>query len=106
MVNVAVMRTWLKRHFPIIDRNVDRFGYWAAAILLLWSTMTTVVSWLPSTANLAVAIFIGLGATCAISLTISVALVAIRYFRPLPQGNTARETPNNGGISVGLATTA
>lgn len=45
--------------------------------------MSAIAHWLPNGENIAVAIFIGLAATCAILLVLSVFLIAIRYFRPL-----------------------
>lgn len=88
------MRSWLREHFPRIDREVDRIVYWAAFFVLVWSIMTWVASSLPSGPNIAVAMFIGLGVSCLVSLTASAALVATRFFRPLPPA-PAPATPSH-----------
>jgi hypothetical protein len=72
--------TWFERHVA------ERVGYWAAFILAVGAIMGWIASYIPSFSGSgwATYIYIGFGAACLLSLVLSAALVAWRYFKPLP----------------------
>jgi predicted RND superfamily exporter protein len=78
------MRAWLKKHFPAIDENVDRIGYWAGFIALVWTAMSAIVSSIPSISQYGwgAVVLAGLGVACIFALVTSACLVAWRYFIP------------------------
>ncbi len=79
------MRSWLKKHFPRIDRLVDQYGYWSPPLISLWGLLTWAASSMPSISQYGwgAFVFVGLGVTCATALAVSVSLALYRYFRPI-----------------------
>jgi hypothetical protein len=80
------MRPWLKKHFPFIDENVDRIGYWAGFGALVWTIMSAIISSISSISQYGwgAVVLAGLGVACIFVLVISICLIAWRYFNPLP----------------------
>lgn len=80
------MGTWLKRHFPAVDRNVDRIGYWAGFFALLWAAMSGIASSISGLSQYGwgAVVFAGLAVACAFVLVFSAFLACWRYFNPLP----------------------
>jgi hypothetical protein len=79
------MRPWLKKHFPVIDENVDRIGYWSGFVVLVWTVMSAIVGSIPSVSQYGwgAVVLVGLGVACIFALVMSVCLVAWRYFNPI-----------------------
>ena len=79
------MREWLKKHFPVVDKYVDRIGYWAGFFLLLWTIMSGIVSSISSVSQYGwgAVILAAFGVVCVFALVISACLVAWRYFHPI-----------------------
>jgi hypothetical protein len=77
--------------FQKIDEIVRRFVYWIAFFGLVWAFMSWVathITWV-SKYGWGAVVFAGVGAACVVMLVVSGALVALRYFNPLPgQSNT------------------
>jgi hypothetical protein len=81
------MRPWLNKHFPAIDRNVDRFGYWYGFFAIVWAIMSGIVSTISAVSQYGFGVIVlgGLAIACALVLILSVALVSWRYFHPIPR---------------------
>lgn len=81
------MREWTKRHFPAIDKFVDRIGYWFGVPLfgLVWAAMTWLFNNLTAIANYgwAAVALAAIAGTCLIALVVSAWLMAWRYFNPV-----------------------
>ncbi len=69
-----------------IEALANRLGIWATALGVVWGGMSYLASYITALSGLgwAAYVFIGLGAACVLSLVMSAALVAWRYFNPLP----------------------
>jgi hypothetical protein len=89
------MRPWFKKHFPVIDENVDRIGYWASFIALVWSVMSAITGSISSISQYGwgAVVLAGLGVACIFALVVSACLVAWRYFRPLEKKATIPTAP-------------
>lgn len=72
--------------FTKADTMLDVGMRWGGAFVLAWGTLSWVASNLTWLGNLnwAESVFVGLGAAVLLSVAVSIALVAVRYFRPLP----------------------
>ena len=84
------MREWLHKHFPAIDKNVDRAGYWPAFGLLVWTIMSAIISSISSISQYGwgAIVLAAFGVVCIFALVISACLVAWRYYYPLPSQTT------------------
>ncbi|MEO5756815.1 MAG: hypothetical protein ABIQ51_08165 [Mesorhizobium sp.] len=74
-----------KRLLHIADKGVDRFGYWAGFYIVvsgIWAWLVKHSSWVPPM-NWADAGLIGIAATTALTVVLSLAAVSWRYFHPL-----------------------
>jgi hypothetical protein len=81
---------------PIVgfgDEIVRRVVYWSAFFGLVSAAMSWVAAHITpiSQYGWAAIVFTGIGAACAISLVVSGALVAWRYFNPLPEQSATNE---------------
>src|SRR5580700_3704023 len=91
------MWKWLKRLWTAGDAAVrihavyTLLGIIATIFAALAVAMSVIANWvtdLHSTYGLGAVIFVGIGAACVIVLVISAALVAWRFFNPLPKTKT------------------
>jgi len=74
-----------------IDRGVNRIEYWISFFILAGGPMTAIWKWAFGNMNWAQAVLAGVATACFLLMTISIALMAWRYFRPLTP--SSRETP-------------
>lgn len=77
----------LRDHFPVIDRAVDRIGYWIGLLVILWLAMTWLFHEIAAVAAfgwaaIVVAAIIG---TAIVAASVGALLAGWRYFHPLPQ---------------------
>lgn len=86
------MGVW--QRFAGLDPHINRIASWAGIVGLVWAGMTWVASQAAPLAGFgwAVYVFIGFAVACVLSLVLSFALVAWRYFRPLPTPSMAEQT--------------
>jgi hypothetical protein len=73
------------KHWPRVDKAVDRYGYWVPFLGSVGAAMTWLFNNLPliSQYGWAAVILAGIAATCIVALVISALLIAVRYFRPI-----------------------
>jgi hypothetical protein len=101
------MRPWLKKHFPVIDENVDRIGYWSGFVVLVWTVMSAIVGSIPSVSQYGwgAVVLVGLGVACIFALVMSACLVAWRYFNPIapqPKPVGAADAPTTAPETIPL----
>jgi hypothetical protein len=82
------MRAWIRKHFPAIDRFVDRTGYWSAFFVAGWLAMSWVANSISGLAQFGwgAVVFAGLAVACLAVLSLTGSLALYRYFSPLPPG--------------------
>lgn len=106
------MRSWLKQHFPFVDKWVDRSGYWQPPLLLLWGGMSWAASSISTLAQFGwgAVVLAGLAVACLAALLISASLALYRYFRPLPLSESLGDhaprfgvTEEIGGLKTSIA---
>jgi hypothetical protein len=80
------MRVWIKKHFPAIDRFVDRTGYWGAFFFAGWLAMSWIANSISGLAQFGwgAVVFAGLAVACLAVLSLTGSLALYRYFSPLP----------------------
>jgi hypothetical protein len=82
---------WISTIIGFGDEIVGRVVYWFAFIGLVSAPMSLVAAHITAISQYGwgVVVFAGIGISCAISLVASCALMAWRYFTPLPEQSAA-----------------
>jgi len=91
--NICCMRGHLLQNFTKIDDTVRRIGSWFTFFSIVSAAMSWVASYIAPIYKYGwgAVVFAGIGSACAITLVASGALVAWRYFNPLPEQSATNE---------------
>ncbi len=95
----------LRSRFTALDRNINRIAAWGTFVGLVWVAMSWVASNIAPLAGYGwgAFVFVGLGAASVLSLVMSMALIAWRYFNPLPtQSEIVATSPAKDGAGTEL----